>query len=130
MAIDVVIKDETTSGDVLGELALQLEAEQTSIRELIDVRVRSEVRAHNASRLTQRFRGLVQPAEDEQRLNPARAPRRIDADKQVAVALQAFERGHILVLVDDRQRTDLDGEIVLRPGSTVSFLKLVPLVGG
>jgi hypothetical protein len=32
--------------------------------------------------------------------------------------------------VDDRQVDTLDDEIALRPDTTVSFLKLVPLVGG
>jgi len=35
-----------------------------------------------------------------------------------------------MVLVDDRQAESLDEDIVVKPETRVSFLKLVPLVGG
>lgn len=132
MTVEILVKDETTSGDVLGELALQLEAEDTTVRTIIETRVRAEVRAHNASRVLGTFKGLVQPTDAEQQLNRRREPRsrRVDADAQVATALNAFERGQVLVLIDDLQRIALDDELTLRAGSTVTFLKLVPLVGG
>jgi hypothetical protein len=34
------------------------------------------------------------------------------------------------LLVDDRQVDELEEEIEIRPDTTVTFLKLVPLVGG
>ena len=43
--------------------------------------------------------------------------------------LEAFPNGFI-VLVDDYQVQELDEEIALRPETSVTFLKLVPLVGG
>ncbi len=72
---------------------------------------------------------------------PPRAPRHAhasrgrergarDADAQTEVALRAFVRGSVLLLIDDKQVDHLDAEVVLTPGSTVSFLQLVPLVGG
>lgn len=127
-AVDVIVKDETTGGEVLGELALQLVAERVTIRELIDARVSAEVRAHNAGAALGPFRGLVQPTDDEGRSGFKRRP--VDARAQVEVAVRAFERGHVLLLVDDRQRTTLDEEVVLKAGSSVTFLRLVPLVGG
>ena len=132
--LTVHVRDETTTGDVLGALELQLTAERTTVREIIRARVHQEVRAHNALAEGGRFNGLVQPTAEEEELNrPARSRRRrrrIDADKQTAVAWDAFERGRILLLVDDRQRTDIDEELVVTPQTTVVFLKLVPLVGG
>jgi len=122
--ITLTVRDETTAGDALAELELQLEAEETTVAELIRARVHQEVRAHNASG-DARFSGLVAPA--ERQLNQRRT---VDADAQTAVALRAFERGHVLVLVDDRQVEALEQPVTLRPGSTVTFLKLVPLVGG
>jgi hypothetical protein len=130
MTVEVTVRDETTSGDVLGELALQLSSERITVRELITTRVEAEVRLHNARRSDTPYRGLVQPLDHEQRLNKSRPARPIDRDAQVAVALDAFTRGRVLLLVDDRQVTELDDEVVLRPASAVSFLKLTPLVGG
>lgn len=126
------VRDETTTGQVLRALELQLAAERLTVRELITARVHQEVGEHNARRVLTPFRGLVQPTDEERLVNarPERRPRRVDAAAQTAVALRAFERGHVLLLVDDRQVDELEDEVVLRPGSTVSFLKLVPLVGG
>ena len=45
-------------------------------------------------------------------------------------AVQAFQRNGFILLVDDRQLTDLEEEVVLKPGSQVTFLRLIPLVGG
>ncbi len=131
MTVEVTVRDETTSGDVLAELSLQLAREQVTARELITSRVEAEVRQHNArSGAGSPYRGLVQPVEHERQLNADRPRARIDGDTQVRVALDAFARGRFLLLVDDRQVTELDIEVVLRPGSHVSFLKLTPLVGG
>lgn len=130
MDVTVVVRDETTSGRVFGELALSLEAERTTVRLIIEARVHAEVRSHNTGEVLGEFKGLIEPGPFEQALNGGRRPRLIDGDAQARVALTAFERGQVLLLVDDRQRTDLDEDVVLRSGSTVTFLKLVPLVGG
>jgi hypothetical protein len=52
-----------------------------------------------------------------------------DADG-FAAAVEAFERGRLLVVVDGRQREDLDEAVDLSPASDVAFVKLVPLAGG
>ena len=58
------------------------------------------------------------------------APRRVDWEAQFARACEAFERNGFFVLVDDRQVEALDDEIELKLDTVVSFVKLVPLVGG
>jgi hypothetical protein len=123
----LTVRDGTTAGDTLAALELQLDAERITVAELIRARVHQEVRAHNA-RGTGSFSGLVQPERTEHDLNGPL--RRIDPDRQTDVALRAFERGHVLLLVDDRQVEELEQEVTLGPGSSVTFLKLVPLVGG
>jgi hypothetical protein len=130
--LTLTVRDETTAGDTLTELELQLTTESVTVGELIRARVHQEVRRHNAERASRPFRGLVQPTETERVLNPSPRDRfrRVDADRQTEVALSAFTRGQVLVLVDDRQVTELDQRVTLRHGSVVSFLKLVPLVGG
>jgi hypothetical protein len=131
--LTLTVRDETTTGKELASLDLQLETEHVTVAELIRARVHQEVRAHNAaSAVAPQFNGLVQPERTELELNgERRGPRRsVDAERQTEVALNAFERGQILLLVDDRQVEQLDHEVTLGPGSTVTFLKLVPLVGG
>jgi hypothetical protein len=128
----LTVRDETTSGKALATLDLQLEAEHVTVAELIRARVHQEVRTHNANRASApRFNGLVQPERTERELNGGPGTfKPVDAGRQTEVALHAFERGQVLLLVDDRQVEELDQQVTLRPDSTVTFLKLVPLVGG
>jgi hypothetical protein len=127
----VMFVDETTSGGRTDGWGLEIAEERLAVRELIRRRVFQEVAEYNA-RTPEVFRGLVQPADAERVLNgyALRTPRRIDPEKQTELALRAFAGNGFLVLVGDRQVTDLDEEIELVLGTEVTFLKLVPLVGG
>ncbi len=133
MPTTVTVRDETIPGRAADEFALTLELlnERITVRELIRSRVYQEVRDYNA-RQPEHFRGLVEPTDAERTLNGyrLRARRQIDWEQQYRRALAAFEANGFLVLVDDRQVTDLDESVALRHDSTVTFLKLVPLVGG
>jgi hypothetical protein len=54
----------------------------------------------------------------------------VDEEEAVAVALQAFEDGLYLVIVDGEEQRDLDREVYLRPDSRLTFVRLVMLAGG
>jgi hypothetical protein len=105
--------------------------DRITVRELIRRRVYQEVKDFNVSQ-PQYFKGLVQPTDTEQTLNGfrMRSRRQIDWEKQFENAITAFERNGFLILVDDEQITELEEEIAIAPETVVSFLKLVPLVGG
>ncbi|MFF7448615.1 MULTISPECIES: hypothetical protein [unclassified Streptomyces] len=127
----VTFVDETTSGGRSGGWGLEIAEERLSVRELIRRRVFQEVAEYHAG-LPGVFQGLVQP-EDTERVRSGyalRTPRRMDPEKQTALALRAFAGNGFLVLVGDRQVTELDEEVELTPGTEVTFLKLVALVGG
>ena len=46
------------------------------------------------------------------------------------VAVEAFSRNGFVVLVDDRQVESLDAVLDVSRRTEITFLKLVPLVGG
>jgi hypothetical protein len=127
----ITVYDETTSGDRTHELTLELLNERVTVRELIRSRVYQEVTEYNA-RLPEYFHGLVQPTDAERVLNGyrVREPRKLDWEAQYQKAIQAFQGNGFMILVDDRQVDELDAEVELRYDTTVTFLKLVPLVGG
>ena len=131
MAATLTICDESATGETLLELTLNVSAERITVRDLIRQRVCHEVEEYNR-RKPDTFRGLVQPTDSERTLNgyKLRQPRTIDATTQLARAIDAFQGNQIIMLVDDRQVGSLDEEIVLRPNTRVSFLRLTPLVGG
>lgn len=123
------IQDETATGRVVAATTLRLVSERITIRELIEARVRQEVAAFNATSEEQVFNGLVQPTDTETQLNVKKG-KRIDAAVQVERAIEAFGHNGFLLLLDDKQVEGLDDLIVVTDDSVVSFIKLVPLVGG
>jgi hypothetical protein len=134
MSTTLKIRDETTVGlgaDEDRDFTLDVTAGRISVRELIRTRVANEVRDYNLSQ-PEYFRGLVQPTDAERSLNGfrMRKRRRIDPEKQFELAIKAFYANGFIVLVNDRQVDELEEEIEIRPDTTVTFLKLVPLVGG
>jgi hypothetical protein len=134
MSTTLKIKDETTfglGGDDDRVFTLDLPEERITVRELIRARVYREVRDYNLDQ-PEFFRGLVQPSDAERSLNgfKMRKRRMIDPEKQFELAKRAFYSNGFILLVDDRQVDELDEEVEIRPHTTVTFLKLVPLVGG
>src|SRR5262245_56256021 len=127
----LTIHDESATGETLLKLTLNVAGERITVRDLIRQRVRYEVEEYNR-RKPDTFRGLVQPTDSERTLNGYRLkqPRAIDANIQLAKAIDAFQGNQVIMLADDRQVESLDEEIVLQPETRVSFLRLTPLVGG
>jgi hypothetical protein len=127
----VTVRDETTAGAVTHELTIDVLTESITVRDLIRARVYQEVDDFNR-RGREIFNGLVQPTDTER--TPAgyklRTARRLDWRPQFDRACEAFEKNLILLVTDDRQAESLDETLTLRADSRVSFLKLVPLVGG
>lgn len=140
MPITLTVQDQTTAGTVTDSIRLEFLTERITVRELIRSRVYQEVQDHNLNLSrpgaeaahVQAFRGLVQPAPIEAQLNATtpRRPRQIDWKTQFDIALKAFEQNCVLVLVGERQCESLDEEIVIEPTMPVTFMRLVPLVGG
>lgn len=114
------------------------EGGELTLRELIERLVRVEVEAFNARRGARRLDRVLSDAEIAEggrqgRISPeGRADReggRADADEAVGAALEAFEDGLYLVIIDDEEYTDLDRIVRLHPDSRITFLRLTFLAG-
>jgi hypothetical protein len=123
--------DETVSGKILNDIIISLNNEIVTIKDIITARVISEVNEYN-SKKPDYFNGLVQPSDTEKSLNGYRMidKKYIDPEKQTYIALNAFLNNVFFVLIDDKQATSLDEQVLLEKSTTVSFIKLTPLVGG
>jgi hypothetical protein len=131
MPATVTIRDETPAGGVSNEWSLDFLDETITVRDLIRERVYQEVQDHNVRPHSTRYRGLVEPAGYEQALNGPRVlARPIDWEAQYARAVEAFEANQVLVLIDGRQAESLDQSFTIGPGTAVTFLRLILLVGG
>lgn len=127
----ISIWDETLPGTRVPGEPIALDQTSLTVRELIQLRIRSEVERFNQTR-PDVFQGLVQPEQSEQILNGFRVKSigPLDADAQYRRACSSFERNGFLLLIDGTQYTDLDAQVEFHEQSEVQFIKLVPLIGG
>ena len=136
MSIMITIRDESAYGHVHHELPLELPTETLTVRELLRERVYQEVQDHNLKQDELTFRGLVQPSETEKIVNglqteyKLKKKRVIDWKQQYEIATDAFSRHGVFILIDNLQVVSLDQQLQITPSTTVSFIKLTPLVGG
>src|SRR5260221_5551402 len=127
MSATLTIHDENASGEKMNSFTLEC----LSVRELIRARIYQEVQDYNLKE-PEYFRGLVEPTQAERTLNgfKLKGKRKIDWQDQFQRACEAFARNGFFVLVGDRQAVALDDEFEVTVHTEVSFVKLVPLVGG
>src|SRR5262249_36415899 len=138
---------------------LELPTERITARDLIRCRIEADVALHNAAERARfdreiadqeadreanrdpRNPWLVTPGELYRVLNgphgvygPGVTARKrvtlIKSEPLIAVALEAFARSGFFMIFDGRQVVDLDAVLTVTQDSTVTFLRLVPLVGG
>ena len=132
MPTTLTLFDETATGERRDALTVTLLEPTITARELIRTRVFEECKRYNSRASPVSWNGLVRPAPLEAELNgpPKKKGRKLDWHKQAEIALRAFESNGFILLVDDRQVESLSEQIRVREDTQVSFLKLVPLVGG
>ena len=131
MEYSIIVNDETGAGKILNQIILTLEKEITTVEEIIRTRVSQEVAEFNKTS-PGFFRGLVQPSDAEQTLNgfKMKKKKKLDVEEQIKAALKAFKQNGFFVIIGDTQYDELSTEVLLEPETTVSFVKLTPLVGG
>lgn len=127
----LTIADETANGNSVREIQVEFENEVTTVKDIIEARVRMEVENYNGQ-LSEYFNGLVQPSVSEETLNgyKMKTRKKIDPEKQVYIALEAFSKNGFFILVDNLQVESLDREVPIEKDTRISFVKLTPLVGG
>ena len=125
------IQDETHSGKLISEIHISVKQSTVTMRDIIEARVRFEVDRYN-DKMPEYFQGLVQPTHAEKMLNGFKMKERkkVDFEKQLYIALDAFQRNGYFVLVDNKQSDSLEQVVEVTPKTVVSFVKLTPLVGG
>jgi hypothetical protein len=134
----------TISGKVLGKSQnlfttwqMDLPEQSSTLEELLELIVRSEVQAfqaRQADRQLTKVLGLVEieagVAVGKISSGGSELEQVVDVQGAVETALQAFSDGFYLVFIDDRQQEDLTAVVNLKTNSELLFLRLTPLVGG
>jgi hypothetical protein len=129
--MNILICDELLNGTITNQFEISLESDSLTVRDLITKRVSIEIDNYN-KRLPEYFNGLIEPKEAERTLNgyKLKPKQLIDVEKQVYIALDAFQKNGFFVLVDNEQLEELEQQVLLKNTSKISFVKLTPLVGG
>jgi len=127
----LTIRDTTNTGQVIHEVEVPLKSNRVTVKDIIEARVVTEVNNYNR-KLPEYFMGLVQPTHAERTLNGYKMKERkkVDAEKQVYIALDVFMKNGYFILIDNFQAESLDQMIEVTNKTQISFLKLTPLVGG
>tara|TARA_R110001606_G_scaffold205897_1_gene353556 strand:- start:2631 stop:3011 length:381 start_codon:yes stop_codon:yes gene_type:complete len=124
----IEILDKTIPGDISNSFKIELE-EITTPQEIISARVKEEIKNYN-KKANDKLQSLVRPLAKETLLNGFKKKKEIDVEKQIYVALEAFQKNGFFILVDDQQVSGLNQKIQLKESSSISFIKLTQLVGG
>ena len=124
----IEILDKTIPGDISNSFKIELE-EITTPQEIISARVKEEVKKYN-KKADDKLQSLVRPLAKEILLNGLKKKKEIDIEKQIYVALEAFQKNSFFILVDNLQVSELGQKIQLKESSSISFIKLTQLVGG
>lgn len=116
---------------------LRGEGDNVSLRDLITRIVRSEVEAFRQRQEDRRLVRVLSAAAIERAVARGKVDmggralvQQVDDESAVATALQSFEDGIYLVVVDGAEQRDLDREVFVRPDSRITFIRLTMLAGG
>lgn len=126
----VTVSEKVTGGPVKNEFKIDLAADRVTVRELIRKCVFHHAELLNNGAVKTTF--FFAPTPDEAELNSEKplVRRKIDPERQFSLACEAFASNKVLLLLDGSQETELDKEIPVCSESRITFLQLVPLVGG
>lgn len=124
----IEILDKTLPGNISNSFKIELK-EITTPQEIISIRVKEEIKNYN-KKSGDKLQSLVRPLAKETLLNGHKKKKKIDVEKQIYVALEAFQKNGFFILVDDQQISELDQKVQLKKDSSISFIKLTQLVGG
>lgn len=115
------------------------------VRELIALAVREQCRelsqryaldlAEAACRLARQYlttAEVVEQAADGRVTSPTSRPRsrELDVKREIAAAIDGFEKGAYVVLVGEHRCTSLDEIVPLALTQPVRFIRMMPLAGG
>ena len=116
---------------------LKGEGDRLTLRDLIARVVRAEVEAFRTRQEERRLVRALSRADIDQGAARGKVDmggrdlkQTVDEEESVGAALQAFEDGLYLVVVDGEEHRDLDREVFVESDSRVTFIRLAMLAGG
>ena len=132
MAATLTFTDETANGTKLRSFTLESLSEEMSAREIIRARIYQEVQDYNLNQPEYFHRaGRAHRCRTHRQWPQDQGTPQGRLGKTISAGLTPLSsRNGFFMLVDDRQAENLDQRFVVKVDTEVTFVKLVPLVGG
>lgn len=125
----ITVSEKVTGGPARNEFTMDVPVHRLTVRDLIRNCVNYQAELVNSGKNKSPFFAPA-PIEEEINATAENKARKVDGDKQFHIACEAFSSKKVLLLLDGSQETELEKEIVIGPDTRITFLQLVPLVGG
>ncbi|MCC6149832.1 MAG: hypothetical protein IT461_06245 [Planctomycetes bacterium] len=108
-----------------------------TLRDVLDKIVRAQVAAFKQRQQDRQFIRALTEKQIEQQAARGKVesgqseikPQEVDEEQAVGAALQAFEDGLYLVILDGEEQQYLDKQVYLKPESKITFVRLTMLAG-
>lgn len=123
----ITLQDASLQGQQQSPWQMDIFEEQSTLREILRSRIYQEVSEYHAKKRSQAL-CLITPRPVDPQQADATPP--VDWQIHYEQAIAAFQKKRYLVLINGRQITKLDASIHLTNQTTITFLKLIPLIGG
>ena len=136
MRINVRMKMPGKRRPVLGEVSIEISDTVKTLRELLTELVRVEVERYNQKGVETQLIPFLSKEELEEQAAVGKvgfgriySDKKANVSKAVENALACFEDGLVRVFCGDQELEELDGEIQLKEGDTMTFIRLTFLTG-
>ena len=136
MRINVRMKMPGKRRPVLGEVSIEISETVKTLRELLTELVKIEVERYNQKGVDTQLIPFLSKEELEEQAAVGKvgfgriySDKKANVSKAVENALACFEDGLVRVFCGEQELEELDGEIQLKEGDTLTFIRLTFLTG-
>jgi hypothetical protein len=119
------VKEEGFISKLLDPLKIEISLKPITIKELIVLKVTDEFEKICSKDFTLSQKGQSQTQEKTKNRS-----KNMDLEQNVYRALEGFQKNVFFILINDNQAENLNDKIIIQENTTITFIKLMPLVGG
>jgi hypothetical protein len=127
----LTISEQATGGGKPNQFGDVSIPERITVRQLICLYIDHQIEQYRGKCKDSKQHSFFIPLEQEQSLSGIQPGEgKLNPEKLYSRALDAFSNNQFVLLVDDQQIEELEQDVFVTAKSNVTFLKLMPLIGG
>jgi len=137
----ISIAEEIIGQGLIDTIVVNLSIGKLTLKDIIIAKVEATVNSINSNSSTVKSNHHFS-SDEEKRLNQQLLEKKdkelqkhleslkLDAEKETYIALEAFQNNMFFVIIDKKQYSDLEEQVIITDQSKVKFIKLTQLKGG